>query len=381
MKKAIQFGAGNIGRGFIGYLLNKSGYDLVFADVFDNVIDEINKEKEYTIHIKDVETQEIKVQNISAVNSTRDEIIDQIAQASIITTAVGPLNLEKIADKLAKGIKKRAFENKEDYLNIIACENAIEASKSLQTYVYQYLSDEDKAYADKYVGFPNCSVDRIVPPSKNEKPLDVTVENYYEWNVEKDGFKGQIPEIYGMNLVDNLLAYIERKLFTLNTGHASTAYLGSLKGYKTIDQAINDPQIEDQVRAIMQESGQALIAKFGFDKDAHFAYIEKIINRFKNPYLKDDVKRVGREPMRKLSANERFIKPLNTALEYELPIDNLVLGIGAALHFRNEEDNQAVELEEKINKLGLDKAIAEITGLTDPKLIEKITDAYKSLDK
>jgi mannitol-1-phosphate 5-dehydrogenase len=381
MKKAIQFGAGNIGRGFIGYLLNKSGYDLVFADVFDNVIDEINKEKEYTIHIKDVETQEIKVQNISAVNSTRDEIIDQIAQASIITTAVGPLNLEKIADKLAEGIKKRAYENKEDYLNIIACENAIEASKSLQTYVYQYLSDEDKAYADKYVGFPNCSVDRIVPPSKNEKPLDVTVENYYEWNVEKDGFKGQIPEIYGMNLVDNLLAYIERKLFTLNTGHASTAYLGSLKGYKTIDQAINDPQIEDQVRAIMQESGQALIAKFGFDKEAHFAYIEKIINRFKNPYLKDDVKRVGREPMRKLSANERFIKPLSTALEYDLPIDNLVLGIGAALHFRNEEDNQAVELEEKINKLGLDKAIAEITGLTDPKLIEKIIDAYKSLDK
>ena len=381
MEKAIQFGAGNIGRGFIGYLLKNAGYDLVFADVFDNVIDLINKEKAYTIHVKDVENEDIRVEGISAVNSTRDEVLGEIAQASIITTAVGPLNLVKIADKIASGIRKRFEENSDRYLNIIACENAIKASESLKGYVYGKLSQEEKAYADKYVGFPNCSVDRIVPPSKNENPLDVTVENYYEWNVEEAGFKGEVPEIEGMNLVGNLEAYIERKLFTLNTGHASTAYLGSLKGYRTIDESINDSEIEDQVRKIMQESGEALIAKFGFNREEHFAYIEKIIKRFKNPYLNDDVKRVGREPIRKLSPNERFVKPINTALENKLPIDNLLVGLAAALNFRNEEDDQAVELKNDIEKLGLDKTIEKITEIKDEKIIEKIKEIYEKLNK
>lgn len=381
MGKAIQFGAGNIGRGFIGYLLKNADYDLVFADVFDNVIDLINKEKAYTIHVKDVENEDIRVEGISAVNSTRDEVVGEIAQASIITTAVGPLNLVKIADKIASGIRKRFEENSDKYLNIIACENAIKASESLKGFVYEKLSKEEKAYADKYVGFPNCSVDRIVPPSKNENPLDVTVENYYEWNVEEAGFKGEVPEIEGMNLVGNLEAYIERKLFTLNTGHASTAYLGSLKGYRTIDESINDSEIEDQVRKIMQESGEALIAKFGFNREEHFAYIEKIIKRFKNPYLNDDVKRVGREPIRKLSPNERFVKPINTALENKLPIDNLLVGLAAALNFRNEEDDQAVELKNDIEKLGLDKTIEKITEIKDEKIIEKIKEIYEKLNK
>lgn len=381
MGKAIQFGAGNIGRGFIGYLLKNADYDLVFADVFDNVIDLINKEKAYTIHVKDVENEDIRVEGISAVNSTRDEVVGEIAQASIITTAVGPLNLVKIADKIASGIRKRFEENSDKYLNIIACENAIKASESLKGFVYEKLSKEEKAYADKYVGFPNCSVDRIVPPSKNENPLDVTVENYYEWNVEEAGFKGEVPEIEGMNLVGNLEAYIERKLFTLNTGHASTAYLGSLKGYRTIDESINDSEIEDQVRKIMQESGEALIAKFGFNREEHFAYIEKIIKRFKNPYLNDDVKRVGREPIRKLSPNERFVKPINTALENKLSIDNLLVGLAAALNFRNEEDDQAVELKNDIEKLGLDKTIEKITEIKDEKIIEKIKEIYEKLNK
>lgn len=381
MEKAIQFGAGNIGRGFIGYLLNKSGYKLVFADVFDNVIDQINGDKTYTIHVKDVENEDIKVEDVSAVNSTRDEIVDEITDASIITTAVGPLNLVKIADKLAQGITKRYEEKSEKYLNIIACENAIKASESLKGYVYEKLEGEVKSYADKFVGFPNCSVDRIVPPSKNENPLDVTVENYYEWNVEEAGFKGEISKIKGMNLVGNLEAYIERKLFTLNTGHASTAYLGSLKGYNTIDQSINDTEIEEQVRKIMQESGEALIAKFGFNKEDHFAYIEKIIKRFKNPYLQDDVKRVGREPIRKLSVNERFVKPINTALEYNLPIDNLLIGLAAALNFRNEEDKQAVEMQDDIKNLGIEKTIEKVTEIKDEKIIEKIKDIYGKLNK
>lgn len=341
----------------------------------------MTKEKSYDIYIKDIEEEKISVDNVSGLLSSSDEVIEHIEHADIITTAVGPLNLSKIAPVIARGISQKQKNKSKKYLNIIACENAVFASQTLEKKVYELLNDDQKAYAKEYVGFPNCSVDRIVPPSDNKKMLDVSVEKYYEWNVDKNDFKGQIPDVYGMNLVDNLLAYIERKLFTLNTGHATTAYLGSLKGHKSIDESINDPKIEDIVRKTMQESGMALIKKFDFDKSKHFAYIEKIIERFKNPYLHDDVNRVGREPIRKLSVSERFIKPLNTALDYKLPVDNLIIGIAAALHFSDEKDKQAINLQERISEIGLRETIIEVTEIKDDDILSKIISAYDEVEK
>ena len=377
MKKAIQFGAGNIGRGFIGGLLVKSGYHVVFADVNEYILNSINKDKKYTIHIRDVECIDEVIDNISAVSSIKEEIIDEIVQAEIITTAVGPLVLTKIASTIAKGIKARKEKGLTSNLNIIACENAIYASSSLKEEVLKYLNKEEVEYLEMYVGFPNCSVDRIVPPGKNENPLDVTVENFYEWNVEKQGFKGEIPTIVGMNLADNLMAYIERKLFTLNTGHAITAYIGYLKGYKTIEESIKDKFICDIVKSAMVESGEGLIKKYNFDSEVHYKYIDKILNRFKNPYLNDDVLRVGREPLRKLSDKDRLTKPLMTAKSYGLSVDNLILGIGAALHYNNSEDTQSVELQELIKSIGVKKAVAKIANISnDEELLNNIEKSY-----
>ena len=146
-------------------------------------------------------------------------------------------------------------------MNIIACENAIRGTSQLKKAVYENLSEEGKAFADEYVGFPDCAVDRIVPPVKSENFIDVVVEEYYEWDVERASFKGEIPEIKGMTLVDDLMAYIERKLFTLNTGHCITSYLGKLRGFPTIDAAIADEEIYDIVSKAMKESGDGLIKK------------------------------------------------------------------------------------------------------------------------
>ena len=380
MKKAIQFGAGNIGRGFIGALLSKSGYHVVFADVNEEIISKINEDKCYTIHIMDVECKDEKVENISGVISTSDEILEEIRTSDIITTAVGPVVLPRIASTIANGIKLRKITGVTSYLNIIACENAIKASSQLEEEVKKYLNEEEIAYLDKYVGFPNCSVDRIVPPVKSENILDVVVENFYEWNVEEKAFKGEIPKIYGMNLADNLMAYIERKLFTLNTGHAITAYFGYLKGYNTVDESIKDEVIHDLVKKAMIESGQGLIAKYNFDKEEHFKYIDKIIERFKNPYLKDDVARVGREPLRKLNENDRLIKPLMTAKSFNLDIDNLLLGVGAALNYNNEEDSQSVELQSLISEKGVKESLAHVANLAqEQEVLSKVEKYYNEI--
>ena len=378
MKKAIQFGAGNIGRGFIGAVLSEAGYHVVFADVNELVVNKINEDGKYTVAIMDTECTEQVITNISAVDSRSPELAKEIAQAQVVTTAVGLGILPRIAGALAAGIAERQAQGITDYLNVIACENGLRASSQLKEHVYSHLSDEQKAYADEYVAFPDCSVDRIVPPIKSENPIDVVVEKFYEWNVERASIKGEL-KMEGMNLADNLIAYIERKLFTLNTGHAITAYLGNLKGLKTIADSIADEEIYTIVKAAMQESGEGLVAKYGFDHDAHFAYIDKIIGRFRNPHLQDDVTRVGREPLRKLSANDRLIKPTMTAIEHGFSTPNLVRGIGAALHYNSPEDPQSVQLQQAIAEVGVAKAFEQFSGVSaDSELAAQVLAAYDS---
>ena len=382
MKTAIQFGAGNIGRGFIGAVLSGAGYRVVFADVVEELLDTINTRGEYVVHVTDTESRDILIRNISAVNSASDAAVKAIVKAEIITTAVGLRILKFVAPTIAKGLAARKEAGVESPLNIVACENGLRATSQLKELVFNQIDPSLKEWAEAHVGWPDAAVDRIVPPVRCDMPLDVAVEDYFEWDVERSSFVGAIPEIPGMAPVDNLEAYVERKLFTLNTGHAAAAYLGKMKGLGTIGESIADPVILPIVREVMQQSGEGLVRKFGFDHSAHFAYIEKILRRFSNPYLKDDVLRVGREPLRKLAPNDRLILPVLTAKGFSLPYDKILLAIGAALHFNNPEDPQSVELLASIASEGLEATVVKYTGLlpADP-LVGEIVRAYKEVEK
>ena len=165
-----------------------------------------------------------------------------------------------------------------------------------------------------------------------------------------------------MELTDNLMAFVERKLFTLNTGHAITAYLGFEQGMPTIRDAIENASIHAVVKAAMEESGAVLIRRYGFNPAKHAAYIEKILGRFANPFIRDDVGRVGRDPLRKLGRGDRLIRPLLGTLEYGLPHANLVKGIAATLHYRNDDDPQAVEMQAAIAEVGIAAAVDRFSG-------------------
>lgn len=381
MKKAVMFGGGNIGRGFIGAVLSEAGYQIVFADVNADLLNKLNELGKYTVHIRDTECRDQLVEHVSGVNSASADVVKEIATADLVTTAVGLTILPRIAGAVANGIKARMDVGCKAPLNIIACENAIRATSQLKKAVYEKLDEATASYADEYVGFPDSAVDRIVPPVANdpENPLDVVVEDFYEWSVERCGFRGEIPNIPAMHIVDDLMAYLERKLFTLNTGHCITAYLGALKEYETIDQAIADEKIYTIVRGAMIESGEGLIKKHGFTPEVHWAYMESIIKRYKNPYLKDALVRIGREPNRKLAPTDRLVAPLLNSHSYGLPVDNLIKGIAAALHFDYEGDPQSQALQEKIRECGVVEATKEITGITDTELLTKIATAYETI--
>lgn len=363
--KATHFGAGNIGRGFIGLLLHQSGYHVEFVDVNEALIDELNKEKTYRVILANEEKQEFFVENVSGINSQQspEAVINSIATADIVTTAVGPHILKFVAPLIAEGLKKRKQVGGGS-LNIIACENMVGGSSELQKHVLEKLNDEEKAWTLKHIGFPNSAVDRIVPNQKNEHLLDVLVEPFHEWVIDSTQIKGEQPNVEEALFVDNLSAYIERKLFTVNTGHAATAYLGNLAGFSTVAEAIANEEVKKDVLGTLKETGNVLVSKYGFNENEHQAYIQKIIGRFANPYIVDDVQRVGRAPIRKLGAKDRLVAP---ALEYlekfkEVPA-HLVKVIVAALQFVSEEDQESIDLKKMIEEKGAAGAFSEITGL------------------
>ncbi|RBM89058.1 mannitol-1-phosphate 5-dehydrogenase [Vibrio paracholerae] len=382
-KNAVHFGAGNIGRGFIGKLLADADIAVTFADVNEPLVDQLSHQQEYKVKVVGSECKMETVNHVTAVNSASEALIERIIKTDLVTTAVGPTVLDIIAKTIAKGLSARFAAGNTQPLNIIACENMVRGTTHLKQQVYQFLTTEEQQQADALVGFVDSAVDRIVPPlqAANDDPLEVTVESFSEWIVDEQQFKGEIPQIEGMEKTDNLMAFVERKLFTLNTGHCITAYLGCLKGHRTIREAIEDPSIEVQVKQAMQESGEVLIRRYGFDRALHNAYIEKILTRFANPYLVDEVDRVGRQPLRKLGANDRLIKPLLGTIEYGLPNGMLLKGIAAALKYRNDSDPQAIELQQGIEKEGVRSTLARYTGLTADSIeAQQIEALYQQID-
>ncbi|WP_163536156.1 mannitol-1-phosphate 5-dehydrogenase [Gracilibacillus sp. YIM 98692] len=364
---AVHFGAGNIGRGFIGALLHDAGYHTTFIDVNKEVIDAINQEKQYRVILSDQAQQEQMVDHISGIVSTDnpDQVVDAIAQADIITTAVGPNVLPIISKNIADGLLNR-IEQTDTPINIIACENMIGGSTLLKEKVMEQLPEDKKQTADQIAGFPDSAVDRIVPNQSNEDLLTVSVEPYYEWVVEQPNIKGEVPAIEGITYVKDLKPYIERKLFTVNTGHAATAYVGKKYGYQNIEEAIQDEKVRSVVENALKETGDVLIKLYDFDKDEHNQYRNKILERFTNPYLSDEVTRVGRGPLRKLGTTDRLIRPASLFVElFDNPPEHLAKVIAAALTYENAEDPEAVELHQMTQEKGYKETLKQVSDLPE----------------
>lgn len=367
--KAVHFGAGNIGRGFVGELLHESGYEVVFADVADALIDALDAADSYSVTEIGAGGKTTVVTDFRAINSRTDEarLIDEIATADIVTTAVGPRILPFVAPVIARGIERR-IESGEDAiagtrLVVLACENAINATSLLEADVRAALPEVDADRLDAVAAFANTAIDRIVPAQASDAGLDVVLEPFFEWVIDSTPFGGEPPEIVGVHWVDDLAPFIERKLFTVNTGHATAAYHGFAQGIHSITDAITDPGIRAEVEAAIGETRSLLVAKFGLDLSEQEAYGAKILGRLSNPELPDTVERVGRGPLRKLSRNERFIAPAAQLAERGMPRDALLRSIADALRFDVPDDAESVELQRILRDEEPDGAVTVITGI------------------
>lgn len=312
--KAIHIGAGKIGRGFIGAQIVKSNYELTFADVNTELVSALNAQKSYTLHIMERDGWREEISNIYAVEIGSEEFFERFTEADIVTTAVSMAVLPKIATTIA------TFDN----------------------------------------------------------ALDVGVERYCEWSIDKRQIVGKQPAIACANFTDNLEATIERKLYTVNTAHCATAYLGAIKGYKFIHQAVTDPTIRPIIEQIVAESSAALCAKFGFDTHSQQLYAQSVLRRFENPYLGDTVARVARDPKRKLSPALYFAYPVALALKYSLSTEALATAVAAAMRYRCDDDTESQQLSAMITRYGVAKSAEMVTRVANKDFLRLVEQKYSN---
>ena len=368
--KAIMIGAGQIGRGFIGQMLSVSGYEVVFMDVAQDLIDSINETGGYQVFLLGEEDSPQHITGVRAVNSSSPLAKDEFRDAALAATACGPNILPKVAPLIAEGIRARITSGNTQPMDIIGCENMSGASETLKGFVYGMLSPEEQSFADQYIGFPNCEVSRIVVPTKGLPPLAVKVEKYKEWIVDSSSAKTDLQCIDGLELSENVDAYMARKIFSL-TGHAMLGYLGYVAKHKTIWQAVYDYDIYKEVYGALRECSAAWSAKYSLPEMEFMDYCTLMLVRFADQWVSDPVTRPAREPIRKLSVNERFFGQALTACEYGIEPQHIMTGVKAVCAYDNPEDAEAVRLQEMISSRGVVASLCEITGLPETHALMK----------
>ncbi len=378
MKKAVMYGGGNIGRGFIGALLSQSGYEVTFIDVAEPVIKHLQEHRRYPIRIVSTEGhQDVWVENVTAANGNLPEAVEAIANCDIMATAVGARILKFIVPNIVAGLRKR-WEMHKGPLNIIICENLNDANKILEGMLKEQLTVEEQAKFDATVGLVEASIGRMVPVQTEEmkagEPMRVCVEQYGFLPVDKAAFKGEVPEIKNMVPYEPFDFYIKRKLFIHNMGHATCAYLGGLLNLEYIYQAIAVPEVRILVHNAMLESAGVLHKHYDADLAALQLHIADLLYRFTNAALEDTCQRVGGDPVRKLGPDDRLIGSAKLAVAHGITPAYIAVGIAAGIRRYLAESNleQTAEFVEA--------TLIEISHL-DPKapLCQMILDYYEMI--
>jgi mannitol-1-phosphate 5-dehydrogenase len=362
----VVFGAGATGRGHVGLLAWQAGFEIVFVDKKPNLCRLLHDAKHYLVKVYGNGCQQIDVAGYRVYHSLdRQAIADEIVDAAMVLTAVFDQNLPDVAETIALAAKASRTARRREPINCLACENMMDSSSSLGRHVRSHLAGEDLAYCEESFGFPDCMISRVVPRPEPD-PLVILTEDYNEWTTRAEAFKGDKPvALSALELVPNQTARLERKLLIHNGGHAICGYFGFHRGHQFIHEAVADPVVLEHVGGALDEIGDVVRRKHGFSAESIDAYKADLGRRGATAELRDQVLRVVRDPIRKLSCRERLVTPALLAVEYGLPRDWILKGVVAALRYRHPDDPQSIELARRLEQGGLPAVLREVCSIGD----------------
>jgi len=359
MQTAVQFGAGNIGRGFTGQLFTEAGFEVVFVDVAADLVAALNARRAYPLRLAGPDRHEtLTIAPVRAVDGRHvDAVADELADCAFACTAVGVAALPHLVPALAAGVRGRSTP-----LNVVLCENQLHCSDLLRGLLAGHLSPPELAR----VGLVESVVSRMAPVLSPEEraadPLLAVAEDYPVLPVDAAGFLGDPPPVPALRSVADFAAYVERKLYVHNLGHAVAAYQGALRGCRSLAAALADPAVRAETEAAMAETCEALARRHGFDRAELATHRADLLRRFANPALGDTVARVARDPIRKLRPDDRLVGAALLCLDEGVTPEHVARAIAAALHYADPADPAAAELQAEAAAHGPAGAFARFCG-------------------
>ncbi|MGI6571882.1 MAG: hypothetical protein ACOX19_00305 [Fermentimonas sp.] len=363
-KSILIFGAGKIGRSFIGQLFGLSGYEVVFSDIDTQLVDALNRERSYTVVIKGPREERLSISNVRAIHGADEpSVIEEITHASIMAVSVGKNALEKIIPTISKGLTKRFQYHEDRPVDIIIAENM----RSAKEFVYELLK---KNLAldfpiDDYVGLIETSIGKMVPIMTADElrrdPLSVFAEPYNELILDKKGFKNQIPNVKGLAPKENIKAWVDRKAFIHNLGHTTTAYYGYYKHPDAtyLYEVLQDESVLQFTKEVMLQSADTLLKMYPDDFTANdlATHIDDLLFRFQNRSLKDTLFRVGRDILRKLGPDDRFMGAIRAAISLQTAYDRMLKAMLYACTFKAVDENGCRAAEDLLFEQYMDKGL------------------------
>ncbi|MCX7926298.1 MAG: hypothetical protein N2554_10875 [Fimbriimonadales bacterium] len=358
--RALQVGAGKIGRGFFAQLYARSGFETVFVEARPEIVESLNRHRACWIEWTDGERETIAP--VSAVNASDvDAVADAFACADVASTAVGLNMLPSLAPLIAAGLRRRAAQNPKP-LNLLLGENAVNADTVLRDALQKTLSPDEHTLLSP-LGLVRCIIGRQAVAELPGDPPGVRVDRYSKLPVDADALVGEPPPIVGLQPVRPFEIYMQRKLYLHNGLHALIAYLGAQRGYRTIQQALQDPEIYALFVRGAKSLSQAFLKKHSFDIDEHFSTVQDILARIQDPHLDDPIGRVAREPLRKLRPDDRLVGAYKLLVEQGEDATPFRKAILAALAYNDPGDPESQQLQQMIRERGADGVLREWCGL------------------
>jgi len=366
---AVIFGAGSVGRGFLGQLFSESGYAVVFVDIDQQLIEALSRQGAYRLQLAGLASMgEVAIRPVCAISGLdKERVADAVATASLAATAVGVRALAAIADAIAAGLERRWQAGRSAPFNLILCENSRAAPQTLRDAVREALPQHLRKHLDERVGFVPAVVARMSPvPTAEQRVADPTLivaEPYKVLPVDRNAFVGAIPSIVGMEPVSPFDAYVDRKLYIHNAGHSMLGYLGYLRGYQYGYEAIADPVVLALLQRALSEASSALIAEHGLDAKALRDHVLDLLARFTNRTLADPISRLARDPLRKLAPGDRLVGAARLSEKHGIAPNGLAWGIAAGLAYDEGTDGHAVELQTRLAQQGLRAVLDDVCGI------------------
>jgi mannitol-1-phosphate 5-dehydrogenase len=364
------FGAGKVGRGFLGRLLASSGYQLWFVERDPAVVARLEAVRRYPVQLMKAAPEVLLVEGVRALHAGQTEAVAELfTQASVVLTAVGGAHLPDVARQIARGIERRWGAAVETPLNLLIGENYYRPAELLRQQIRQQLAMPVHPYFDQWIGLVElqilCSCIEPTAEMAAEDPLWLRVQDERRLPADADAFKGSRPPIEGLQPVGNFQGGLERKLYTYNAANAAIAYAGFLKGYALLADAANDPQILALARGVCAESGAALVRRHGFDPDEQRAFAEGCLAKYQDRAIVDPIERNARDPLRKLGRYDRLVGPACLCLECGIAPEHLATAIAAALHYNPAADPAAQRLQQRLQCEGVSEVLHDVCGI-DP---------------